>query len=90
MRSLVFGFLIFSLLGCGADISNRGLDTTMERGSRISSSGMPVPLRVIREELDSPEQIVTDQKQHQNENAKNHKHFETTEERSAQDCRLNP
>ena len=62
MRSLVFGFLIFSLLGCGADISNRGLDTTMERGSRISSSGMPVPLRVIREELDSPEQIVTDHK----------------------------
>jgi hypothetical protein len=60
MRYLVFGFLIFALVGCEVDIPSSGFDPTLRRGSGISSSGLSSPKNVIQEELDSTEQNVPD------------------------------
>lgn len=60
MRVVEFGFLIFALMGCEADISNSGFDPTLRRSSGISAYGLPTPLSVIQEELESPDQISPD------------------------------
>jgi hypothetical protein len=60
MRFIVFGFLIFALMGCEADMLKSEFNPTLKRGSYMPSTGLPDPLSVIQKELDSPYQTVQD------------------------------
>ena len=59
MRFLVFWVWMLTMLGCGVDNSNIEFYKMSTAGSVMSSSEIPAPLNVIRQELDITKQIAT-------------------------------
>ena len=58
MRFVVIGYLIIALAGCEATIPNRDSRLNYGNGYGIPSSGLPAPVGVQQEELDSSSQTA--------------------------------